>query len=399
MTDRLPPSAWSSRKPDRRRFLAGCGVCGLGLLGLGAGLATAPPRRARAAGISLTRGLAEPHLSPWFESMDGNLVQCTLCPRACVVPDGQRGQCEVRENRGGRYYSMVYGNPCAVNNDPIEKKPFFHVLPASLSFSIATAGCNFDCKFCQNWEISQTVPEATSNYALSPRQVVEQAIKYKAKSVASTYVEPTIFLEYMLDIGKQCRKQGLLNVMHSNGYVQREPLEALIPHLDAACVDLKGITEAYYGDMTTGRLAPVQDTLRTLVRWGVHTETVTLMIPGHNDDPAELRALAEWVRDYMGVDTPMHFTRFHPTYKLQNLSPTPVETLELAVAIARDVGMRYVYMGNVPGNDNQNTTCPHCDAVLIRRVQYESAVEQLRDGRCARCNEAIPGIWTKSTAL
>jgi len=392
MTDPLPRRARPRLRPTRRGFLLGCGACA-------AGLALTGRRSAGAATFNVTRGHVEPHLSPWYEPMDGGLVQCTLCPRHCVVADGRRGHCDVRENRGGRYYSMVYGNPCAVHDDPIEKKPFFHVLPATKSFSIATAGCNLDCRFCQNWEISQTVPEATSNYALSPADVVALALEGGSKSIASTYVEPTIFLEYMLDIGKLARKHGLLNMMHSNGFVAREPLEALIPYLDAACIDLKGITEAYYGDMTGGQLAPVQETLRTLVRWGVHTETVTLVVPGHNDDPGDLRALSQWVYDYMGADTPMHFSRFHPTYKLDNLSPTPVETLETAVALARDVGMRYVYMGNVRGNDDENTTCPSCGAMLLRRNGYRTTVEQLRDGRCAQCDEAIPGIWSQPTAL
>jgi len=393
MTDRLPPIP-SPGDPSRRGFLAGCGACAMAALAASAGLL--PAGRARAANVS--RGLAVPHLSPWYVPMAEGLIQCTLCPRACVVPDGKRGHCDVRENRGGQYYSMVYGNPCAVHADPIEKKPFFHVLPATASFSIATAGCNLDCKFCQNWEISQTVPELTFNYDLPPDQVAAMAVENDCASIASTYVEPTIFAEYMIDTGKEARKRGLLNVMHSNGYISREPLDALIPYLDAACIDLKGITEEYYSTMTGGRLAPVQDALRRMREAGVHIETVTLLVPGYNDSPEQLRDLCEWVRDDLGADTPMHFSRFHPLYKLTNLRPTPVETLELAHSIAREVGIRYPYIGNVPGNDAENTTCPGCSELLIRRLGYRTEVVALADGKCSHCNHPIPGIWLQPTA-
>ena len=398
MTDRLPPSAWANRSSSRRGFLGGCGVCAAALFG-GLGL---PSREAAAAsrrvGGEVSRGLVVPHLSEWYTAMDDKRVQCTLCPHGCVVPDGGRGRCEVRENREGKYYSMVYGNPCAVNNDPVEKKPFFHVLPATLSFSIATAGCNLDCKFCQNWEISQTTPEQSFNYDLPPEKVVEMALEYGSKSIASTYVEPTIFLEYMLDVGKEARRHGILNVMHSNGFIERAPLEALIPYLDAACIDLKGASEAYYHDMTGGRMAPVLATLKRLEEHGVHTETVTLMVPGRNDSEADLRRMCRWVRDELGEDTPMHFSRFHPMYKLTNLSPTPVETLEMARSIAMEEGIQYAYIGNVPGNDGANTYCPSCKKIVLRRVRYETEIVALENGRCTHCDHAIPGIWTEPHA-
>lgn len=387
--DRLPPSAWASRKPSRRGFLAGCTACAA-VLGAGGAASVALPRRAWA-GIS--RGLAEPHRSEWFTAMDGDLVQCTLCPRSCVVPEGKRGHCEVRENRGGEYYSMVYGNPCAVNADPVEKKPFFHVLPATLSLSIATAGCNLDCKFCQNWEISQTVPELTFNYDLPPAKVVEMAKQYKCPTIASTYVEPTIFFEYMLDVAKEAKKVGILAVSHTNGYISREPLDALIPYLAAACVDLKGITEEYYVSMTGGRLGPVQETLRRLHKAGVHLELVNLIVPTHNDSDEMLRGLAEWVVSELGPDIPLHFSRFSPMYKLANLPPTPVETLERAREIALDAGLHYPYLGNVPGNDGENTICPSCKETVIRRVGYETTVVALADGACTHCGQTIPGIW------
>ncbi len=393
MSDRIPSSAWANTKASRRGFLGGCAVCAAAVVG-GIGL---PSRRAAAAsrrvGGSVQYGLAEAHPSQWYKPMESNLVQCTLCPRGCVVPDGGRGACEVRENRGGKYYSMVYGNPCAVNNDPIEKKPFFHVLPTTLSFSIATAGCNLDCKFCQNWEISQTTPERSYNFDLPPQKVVEMALEYGSKSIAHTYVEPTIFFEYMLDVGKEAKKHGILNVMHSNGFIEREPLDALIPYLDAACIDLKGASEAYYQDMTGGRMAPVLATLIRLKEAGVHVETVTLMIPGRNDSEADLRRMSRWVVDALGPDTPMHFSRFHPMYKLTNLSPTPVETLELARSVALDEGVQFAYIGNVPGNDGENTYCPSCSKVVMRRMGYDTTVVALENGRCTHCDHAIPGVW------
>ncbi len=388
MTDRAPERPWN--RPSRRGFLAGCGSCAVAL-GLGTAMAGAPRR----ASASVTRGLVKPHPSPWFEKMDDHLIQCTLCPRACVVPDGKRGHCEVRENRGGDYYTLVYGNPCAIHADPIEKKPFFHVLPGTDSFSLATAGCNLDCKFCQNWEISQTTPELTYNYDLPPDRVVQMARDYGCASIASTYVEPTIFFEYMIDIAQLARRAGILKVMHSNGYVSAAPRARLIELLDAACIDLKGATDDYYRDMTGGRLEPVQESLRAYVEAGVHTELVTLIVPGYNDDPDQLRQLADWVVDALGPDVPMHFSRFSPMYKLTNLRRTPTETLEMARQVAMDAGVRYAYIGNVPGNDGENTYCPACKALLIRRVQYETTIEglSLPDGVCGTCGERIPGIW------
>ncbi len=388
--DRIPPSSWPSRRPSRRGFLAGCAACAA-VVGAGGATSVAVPRRARAA---VARGHVVAHRSEWFTAMDDGLVQCTLCPRSCVVPDGKRGHCEVRENRGGEYYSLVYGNPCAVHNDPVEKKPFFHVLPGTVSFSIATAGCNLDCKFCQNWEISQTVPELTFNYDLPPDEVVAMAREYGSATIASTYVEPTIFYEYMLDIAVAAKKVGILKVSHSNGYIAREPLEKLIPYLAAACIDLKGITEEYYASMTGGRLGPVQETLRRLRKGGVHVELVNLVVPTHNDGDDDLRALCEWVAGELGPETPMHFSRFSPMYKLTNLPPTPVETLERARAIALDAGLHYPYLGNVPGNDGENTYCPGCKELLIRRVGYQTEVVGLSEGACQHCGQRIPGIWS-----
>ena len=356
-------------------------------LGPGEALAQAPPRELGWLGVKE---------SPWFEALAGKAVRCGLCPRECELGPGERGYCRVRENRDGKLFTLVYGNPCALNVDPIEKKPFFHVLPGSASFSIATAGCNMDCKFCQNWEISQASPDDTPNYQLSPVAVAEMAQRYDCLSVASTYVEPTIFTEYMIDVGKEVQPKRMLNVMHSNGFIKAGPLDALCERLDAACVDLKGFTEEYYSSMTDGELAPVLAALRQLRRRGKHIELVTLLVPGRNDDMAVIRDMCAWVRDELGPDTPLHFSRFAPRYKLKSLPPTPLETLEKARETALAVGLRYVYLGNVPGSAGECTWCPRCNAELVSRVGYMTTVKALDLGKaaCAQCGEHIPGLWT-----
>jgi len=376
---------------NRRDFLRQCGRCALICAGINSfsWLEMAAGSQAQ----QLRKGFLGRKLSPYFTSLDGQMIRCELCPRRCEVANGERGYCRVRENVDGQYYSIAYGNPCAVNVDPIEKKPFFHVLPGSRSFSIATAGCNLNCKFCQNWEISQARPDDTFNYDLPPAQVVASAAHYQCRSIASTYVEPTIFMEYMLDIGQIANEQGLLKVMHSNGFVNSPPLKDLCKYLDAACIDLKGFTEEYYENLTEGNLKPVLTSLKNLKNWGVHTEIVTLVVPGKNDDMQQIRAMARWIRDELSPDVPLHFSRFYPLYKLKSLSPTPVATLEEAWKCARGEGLNYVYIGNVPGHDAEHTYCPGCKTRLIERTGYRIEVLELKDGQCGKCGHPIPGIW------
>jgi pyruvate formate lyase activating enzyme len=379
----------------RRSFIKHCGGCLLHCAALRAGFGLLSPRDALAA-PELRKGFIGKKLSPYFRPVADNAVVCTLCPNECAIGAGKRGACQVRENQDGKLYSLVYGNPCAVNVDPIEKKPFFHVLPRTSSFSIATAGCNFHCKFCQNWEISQARPEETMNYELPPEDVARFADKYGARSVASTYVEPTIFLEYMYDVGLRARERKLLNTMHSNGYVNPGPLNELCGVLDAACIDLKGFEESYYREVADGRLQPVLDSLKLLKKRGVHTELVTLVVPGKNDDIPTLGAMAAWIVKELGPDVPLHFTRFYPKYVFKTLPPTPVETLERAREAALAAGLRYVYLGNVPGHAAESTICPKCKTVLIARRGYESQVEglDLQKGACRACGTKIPGIWS-----
>jgi pyruvate formate lyase activating enzyme len=340
------------------------------------------------------KGLIKAKLSPLFLSLPNGEIQCELCPKRCRVPKGERGYCRVRENRDGKYYSLVYGNPCALHLDPIEKKPFFHVLPASTSFSLATAGCNFQCKFCQNWEISQARPEDLYNYDVPPDIVVKKAKETGARSIAYTYVEPTIFYEYMYDIGQIARDAGILNVCHSNGFINPDPLRSLCRVMDAVNIDFKGFTETFYRDLCEGELAPVLETLKILKQEKVHLEITNLVVPTRNDDLTLVKEMCLWIKKELGTDVPIHFSRFYPLYKLRGLPPTPISTLDKIRAIARSAGLEYVYIGNVPGHEGENTYCPKCKKLIIQRTGYMIGEVHLKRGACGYCGKPIPGIWT-----
>jgi pyruvate formate lyase activating enzyme len=310
------------------------------------------------------------------------------------VAKGKRGICRVRENRDGKYYSLVYGNPCAVHLDPIEKKPLFHILPGTTSFSLATAGCNFHCKFCQNWEISQAAPEDVYSFEVPLEMMVKRAKEVGARSVAYTYAEPTIFYEYMIDIGTLAKKSGLLNVYHSNGFINPVPLKNLCKVLDAANIDLKGFTENFYRELCSGELNPVLETLKTLKQEKVHLEITNLIIPTKNDEMSMVKEMCLWIRRELGAETPVHFSRFYPLYKLKTLPQTPVSTLDKARAVALSTGLEYVYVGNVPGHGGENTFCPNCKKMVIQRTGYMVGEINLRAGKCRYCGKPIPGIWT-----
>jgi pyruvate formate lyase activating enzyme len=323
----------------------------------------------------------------------GSYVRCGLCPHRCVLAEGERGLCRVRENRGGKLYTLVYGNPCAINIDPIEKKPFFHFLPGTLAFSLATAGCSLRCKYCQNHDISQHPPEELKSYDAPPEAISSASVQQGAQSIAYTYSEPMVFYEYMLDTARLARRAGLRNTVISAGYVNPEPLRELCRTVDAIKIDLKGNNEDFYRDVCGGTLEPVLAAIRTIHEMGVHLEIVNLVVPSLNDDPSELRALVEWVMDTLGPDVPLHFSRFHPDYQLTNLPPTPVETLEAARQAALDVGLHYVYLGNVPGHEGNHTYCPTCGEMIVQRAGMATMDMNIVGGRCEYCDTPIAGVW------
>ncbi|MGZ3605327.1 MAG: AmmeMemoRadiSam system radical SAM enzyme [Thermodesulfobacteriota bacterium] len=372
----------------KRDFLL---FCGTSLCMLSAASLFGFPETSRAQ--TAKKGLIKTKLSPYFTSLEQGEIQCELCPHRCRVAKGKRGICRVRENRDGKYYSLVYGNPCAVHLDPIEKKPFSHVLPGTTSLSLATAGCNFQCKFCQNWEISQVSPEDVYSFEVTPELMVNKAKEVGARSVAYTYVEPTIFYEYMVDIGGLAKKSGLLNVYHSNGFINQAPLKNLCKVLDAANIDLKGFTENFYRELCGGDLNPVLETLKTLKQEKVHVEITNLVIPTKNDEMSVMKEMCLWIKKELGADTPIHFSRFYPLYKLKTLPPTPVSTLDKARAAALSAGLEYVYVGNIPGHEGENTFCPKCKKMIIQRTGYMVGEINLNAGKCKYCGKPIPGIW------
>ncbi|MBM4050128.1 MAG: AmmeMemoRadiSam system radical SAM enzyme, partial [Planctomycetes bacterium] len=339
------------------------------------------------------KGFIKPRRSPYFTALAGGEARCELCPRQCRVPKGQRGFCRVRENRDGQIYSLAHGNPCAVHLDPIERKPFFHVLPGTRSLSLATTGCNLHCKFCESWEFSQALPEEVFNYDMPPEAVVEKAKSMAARSIAYSFVEPTVFHEYALDTAALARKAGLLNVFHSNGFINPRPLRDLAQWMDAANIDLKGFTETFYRDLCDGQLAPVLETLKALKRQKLHLEITHLVIPGRNDDLPTVKEMCLWVKRELGADTPLHFVRFYPLYKLQGLPPTPVPVLESIRATALSAGLEHVYIANVPGHEAGNTFCPGCKKKVIQRTGFMIGETHLKEGRCGHCGKPLPGLW------
>ena len=330
----------------------------------------------------------------WYKKLDHLKVECGLCPQGCSVADGERGTCGVRENRKGTYYTLVHGAVCALHLDPVEKKPFFHVLPGRNALSYATAGCNVACVFCQNWEISQFRPEQVPSRHIEPRDMVEIARREGASMTAATYSEPTVFWEYVRDVAAASRKAGIHPLVVSNGYIKPEPLSDVLPLLAAYKVDLKAMTEDFYVRQVRGHLKPVLETLETIRKSGTWLEIVVLLIPGLNDSEDEARKLARWVTANLGPDVPVHFTRFHPTYLLKNLPPTPLPTLERAWDAAKAEGLHFAYLGNVPGHPGENTVCPGCGAVVIRRVGFSVLADRLKEGKCPDCGREIPGVWS-----
>jgi pyruvate formate lyase activating enzyme len=330
-----------------------------------------------------------------FEKQKNMSVLCNLCNHRCRIKNGRRGICNVRENNNGALESLVYGRLIAINVDPIEKKPFYHIMPGSLSYSIATVGCNFGCRFCQNADIAQMPNDHAGRIIgdmTSPQDVVAAAVSRGCESIAYTYTEPTIFFEFAYDTAKIAHAEGIKNLFVTNGYMTPEAIEMIAPYLDGANVDLKAYSNTYYKDFCAAKLEPVKTTLKALLAAGVWVEVTTLLVPGLNDSRSELEALSDFLANELGPDTPWHISRFHPTYKLTDRKATPLEALILAREIGIAAGLKYVYTGNVPGERSANTFCYNCGKLLINRAGFSVAFNQIKNGACPDCRQEIVGI-------
>ena len=386
--DRITPAG---RAVDRRSFLK-CALASGAALGMSgvAQPAAATPSGGSAEAQDDTRFVVE---AKFYQKLPNRKVKCKLCPRECAVGDKERGYCGVRENRGGTYFTLVHSRVCAAHVDPVEKKPLFHYLPGTVAFSLATAGCNVNCKFCQNWDISQSRPEQVPSQYVPPQQVAELAKQYHCPTIAYTYSEPVVFAEYLMDAADAGHEAGIRSIVVSNGYMQEDALKAAYGKMDAVKIDLKSFSESYYRQVVTGQLKPVLDSLVTLRKLGKWTEIVYLVVPTLNDSDEEFRGLASWIKANLGEDVPLHFTQYHPEYLLKNLPITPVPTLERAKAIADAEGLHYVYIGNVPGHPAQNTYCPKCKRLLVERVGFTASQMLIRKNSCPFCLHPIPGVW------
>jgi pyruvate formate lyase activating enzyme len=328
---------------------------------------------------------------------DGN-VQCALCPRRCRIPAGGRGFCRNRVNRGGRLYTLYYGNPCTINMTSPERAPLYHFIPGHKRLALAETGCNLRCRYCQNWQISQVETENLDTeksvyYGMPPEDAADLALKRRAESISFTYTEPVVSYEYVRDVLEAARKKRILTSIVSNGFINQRPLRELIKVLDAVNIDLKGFSDKFYRDISAGELEPVLKTLKTIRAEGVHLEIVNLVIPGLNDDPDLITRMCAWIRSNLGDDVPIHFTRFFPDYRMTDIQPTPVGTLETAMKIARDTDLKYVYIGNVPEHNADNTYCAECAGLLVRRSRFTVLENNVAGGRCSYCGNTIPGIW------
>jgi len=321
-------------------------------------------------------------------------IMCRICPNECVLKEGELSTCNNRKVYNSKLYTLAFGNPCSANIDPIEKKPLYHFLPGSRAYSIATGGCNLACLNCQNWSISQTSPDKLRNYELMPADVVDECIKSKCQSIAYTYSEPVTFYEYMYETATLAKQSGIKNIIKSNGYINEEPLRKLCTVIDAANIDLKAFNESTYLKLSGGKLQPVLNSLKVYREMNVWLEITNLIVPSWTDNIDEIRKMCKWLRENGFTNTPLHFSRFQPVYKLEQLPPTPIEVLDKAYKIAMDEGIKYVYIGNVPGNEASNTRCPSCNAIIVERAGYRIVAFRIKDGKCGECGKIAEGVWS-----
>jgi pyruvate formate lyase activating enzyme len=335
-----------------------------------------------------------PREAMFYKNVNGQNVQCFLCPRECVISDGKRGFCRNRENRNGKLYTIVYGKPSVVDIGPIEKAPIYHFFPGHFRLCITCASCNLRCKYCQNWHLSQKSLEELSHSPYSPEEIIQEAKRQKLNSISFTYTEPTVYYEYLYDICSIAKPIGFKTSIVSNGYINREPLVKLLKVLDAVKIDFKGFSERFYEEVSSATLKPVLESLITVKKEKVWLEIVNLVVPTLNDNPKMIGQMCQWIRENLGEDTPLHFTRFFPSHKLTHLPPTPISALESAYEIARKNGLRYVYIGNVPGHIHNSTFCPLCNRRLIYRTHFDVLEMNTVNGKCKFCGFSIPGKWT-----
>lgn len=378
-----------NKKLKKREFvkLGFLGTCGAWAMSRGIPLKAASP--------SVPGPIKEKHTrEAMFYRPTARGMKCQICPNECQIEPGEYGDCRTRLNKDNKLSTIAYGNPCAVHVDPIEKKPLYHFLPQSRTFSIATAGCNLACLNCQNWEISQASPLDTRNHDLMPDAVVQAAEKYNCRSIAYTYSDPVAFYEYTYDTARLAKTAGLKNVIVSAGYINPEPLRELCSFIDAANIDLKSFSNEIYEMLNAGTLQPVLDTLKILKDGGVWLEITNLIVPDWTDDPDMIRRMCGWLAENGFSSCPIHFSRFHPQYKLAQLPPTPLNTLEEAYKIAKSAGLNHVFLGNVPGTGAQHTTCPECGKLLIKRAGFKILENKLEKGHCPGCQTRIAGVWS-----
>ncbi len=341
----------------------------------------------------VSRGELRRHPARYWRPLRGRKVQCTLCPRYCVLDDGERGWCKVRENVKGKLYTLVYGLPATYHLEPMEKQPLLHYLPRSRVLALGTAGCNLGCLYCQNWQFTQVYPEMVPAVELPPSKVVYLAKRAGCRAISFTYNDPVVCLEYLLDTAKLAHRAGLRVVAVTGGYINPQPLRDLCHAVDAIKVDLKGFDEKFYRGIVKGTLKPVLEAMKIIRRSGKWLEAVYLVIPGHNDSRRMVEAMCSWFVKNLGPDTPLIFSRFWPKYKLKNLQPTPVSTLERCREIAMRKGIKYVYLGNVVGHPAEDTYCPKCKKVVIDRQGTSVRKINLNAGKCIYCGYPIAGVW------